>query len=399
MFWHALATCSTLVALSAPHLQVQAVRTHPPATQTQLEAAHVDESVALASKAVVYSAEQLNLAVQAGQRYIELREHIVVESTIFTSQAVFLKGSCGLAENNPAAVDIPISFEQCTVSMGSVSQPIMAAAFAAVWMSNIVIHSQPASGPQTAAISVSDGLLYMENCAVLGTAQANTQSISLRESQAYIAGCTFKGGTAFRGGAINSLSSSLAIANSTFASNRAYGNTSSGEGNGGAVHATRSHVMISESDLLGNTALRAGGALALQAPNTVSLSGADFTGNAAGELGGAIALLGRTSENEVSVSGGTFVTNEADLGSDIAVSSPGVIAAGFAADGVRGEAAPGYEWAPVALKQGSAFTADQLKPLLRGNEAWIVSADPVFTSHATAPPAWLHGREVCRSNT
>lgn len=91
MFWRNVATWSTLVALSVHQTHVRAVRTHSPASQTQLEASRVDESVALASKVVVYSAEQLYLAVQSGQRYIELREHIVVESTIFTGQAVFLK--------------------------------------------------------------------------------------------------------------------------------------------------------------------------------------------------------------------------------------------------------------------------------------------------------------------
>lgn len=97
-----------------------------------------------------------------------------------------LQGSCGQAQNSAAVVDVPMSFEQCTVSMGSVSQPIMAAAFAPVWMSNIIIHSQSAT--QTAAISVSDGMLYMENSAVLAGKDAKIQSISLRASKAFITG-------------------------------------------------------------------------------------------------------------------------------------------------------------------------------------------------------------------
>lgn len=91
MLWHTVATCSALFALSIPHFHVWATRVHPSASQTNVEAARVEEKVALAAKAVVYNAEQLNLAVQSGQRYIELREHIVVESTIFTGQAIFLK--------------------------------------------------------------------------------------------------------------------------------------------------------------------------------------------------------------------------------------------------------------------------------------------------------------------
>lgn len=91
MLWHTVATSSLLVALSMHKAQVVATRTHAATAQTRLEASRVDQPVAFASKAVVFSAEQLNLAVQAGQRYIELREHVAVEHTIFTGQALFLK--------------------------------------------------------------------------------------------------------------------------------------------------------------------------------------------------------------------------------------------------------------------------------------------------------------------
>lgn len=92
MLWHTAAKSWFLVALSVFVARISAAtRTHPEPSQTQLEASRVDESLPFASKVVVYSSEQLHLAVQAGQRYIELREHVNVEHTIFTGQALFLQ--------------------------------------------------------------------------------------------------------------------------------------------------------------------------------------------------------------------------------------------------------------------------------------------------------------------
>lgn len=91
MLWHTVAKSSLLVALSMQPAHVSATRTHQSAAQSQRKADTSDEYVAFTSKAVVYTAEQLTVAVQAGQRYIELREHFTVQHTIFTGQALFLK--------------------------------------------------------------------------------------------------------------------------------------------------------------------------------------------------------------------------------------------------------------------------------------------------------------------
>lgn len=64
------------------------------------------------------------------------------------------------------------------------------------------------------------------------------------------------GGQAFQGGAFNCISSSLVIASSTFEDNRAYGTSIDGAGNGGAIHASHSHVYIRGSYMLGNKAER-----------------------------------------------------------------------------------------------------------------------------------------------
>lgn len=112
-----------------------------------------------------------------------------------------------------------------------------------------------------------------------------------------------------------------------------------------------------------------------------------FTGNAAGDQGGAVALLGKTGENRVSIVKSPFTTNEADVGADVSVSSPNLIAADFSPDDVRGEALPGHQWAPVPLAQNQTFEGEQLQPLLRGNEAWITSAD-VVSPHPHLGTLW-----------
>lgn len=114
--------------------------------------------------------------------------HAPGRDSFFVPRGPALQGSCSRAENSAAAGRYQMDADQCTISMGAASQPILAAAFAPVWLSNIVIHSQAEGGTQTAAISVSDGLLYMENSAVLAVDKASIQAIALRESRAFITG-------------------------------------------------------------------------------------------------------------------------------------------------------------------------------------------------------------------
>lgn len=122
---------------------------------------------------------------------------------------------------------------------------------------------------------------------------------------------------------------------------------------------------------------RAGGALALRAPNLVTLAGDSFISNAASELGGAVALLGSTGQNQIVFEDCGFVTNKADIGADISVSSASTIVAAFAPEQVRAEASPGYQWAPLSPGEREAFAAEQFKPLLRSSDGWITSADLV----------------------
>lgn len=134
--------------------------------------------------------------------------------------------------------------------------------------------------------------------------------------------------------------------------------------------------------------------MALMAPNMVTISQTTFLGNAAGFLGGAIALLGSVGENYVNVEGSTFMANQADVGADVAISSPSTVVADFGPDAVLVEPSAGYQWSPLSSAEAQVDAQEQAKPLLSGDEAWITSADRV-RGHCTLMTAALPPAAGC----
>lgn len=122
---------------------------------------------------------------------------------------------------------------------------------------------------------------------------------------------------------------------------------------------------------------RAGGVLALTAPNTLSIHQSSFIRNTADQFGGAIALLGGMGENHVILEGAVFQMNVAEMGEDVSISSPTTVFTDLGDGEVAVEASPGYAWNPAAPSAAPMGKDTVGKPLLTGEEAWITSTDMV----------------------